>query len=417
MADSVLHGDFEMGMKKENETEKDAEKGTKKENEAEKDVEKGTKKDDDDDKSEKKKKKRLLLYVMFGGNGWIGAQFKEHLRSTQSEEGSSSYIKVIDAPLGVRADDDAAVLLYLEKLVREQRETELKISELNRDIPVYEFRGVICFVGRTHGPGCPNIDYLEQKGKLVENVRDNLYAPATLALTCAMLGLHLVYLGTGCIFDSYQQQQQKEKEGEKKKENAVPSFTESDPPNYFGSSYSVIKGFTDRLLHHPMFLSSSSKNENKSQTGTVLNLRIRMPISQLDAPRDFVTKIAGYKRVIDVPNSVSVLPTLFPLIVRWIEDRRVGTFNLVNPGAISHVQVLELYKRYVQPAHEIRTFSVEEMEKQVVSQRSNNVLDTALVEQEYRYYFNRPMPSAAEAIAAVLHVRGLLMQAKEFKKN
>ena len=39
-------------------------------------------------------------------------------------------------------------------------------------------------------------------------------------------------------------------------------FTENDSPNFFGSNYSLIKGFTDRLM---------------KQTNC-LNLRIRMPI-------------------------------------------------------------------------------------------------------------------------------------------
>ena len=42
-------------------------------------------------------------------------------------------------------------------------------------------------------------------------------------------------------------------------------FNESSLPNFFGSSYSIVKGFTDQLMH--LF-------ENN-----VLNLRIRMPIT------------------------------------------------------------------------------------------------------------------------------------------
>ena len=63
---------------------------------------------------------------------------------------------------------------------------------------------VISFIGRTHGTigdkEYTTIDYLEQPGKLVENIRDNLFSPISLALACKEQNIHYTYLGTGCIF-------------------------------------------------------------------------------------------------------------------------------------------------------------------------------------------------------------------------
>lgn len=56
-------------------------------------------------------------------------------------------------------------------------------------------------IGRTSGPGCNSIDYLEDK--LKENINDNLYSPLILSLLCDYYKIHLTYLGTGCIFDGY----------------------------------------------------------------------------------------------------------------------------------------------------------------------------------------------------------------------
>jgi 3,5-epimerase/4-reductase len=106
---------------------------------------------------------------MFGGNGWIGGMVKKVLRQ-QGEV-------VVDARS--RADDEDGIVA---------------------DIEYYDPDRILCLVGRTHGPGYSTIDYLEQKGKLVENVRDNLFAPVALALIASNYGLHLTYLGTGCIF-------------------------------------------------------------------------------------------------------------------------------------------------------------------------------------------------------------------------
>jgi len=64
----------------------------------------------------------------------------------------------------------------------------------------------------------------------------------------------MLYFGTGCIFHYDEVHTE---------ENQV-GFTEEDYPNFFGSAYSTIKGKVDTLMR---------------QYPTVLNARIRMPIS------------------------------------------------------------------------------------------------------------------------------------------
>ena len=79
----------------------------------------------------------------------------------------------------------------------------------NREDMIEEIKSVkpthiVSFIGRTHGcigdKKCTTIDYLEQEGKLVENVRDNLYSPIMLAMLSKEYNFHYTYLGTGCIF-------------------------------------------------------------------------------------------------------------------------------------------------------------------------------------------------------------------------
>jgi 3,5-epimerase/4-reductase len=257
-----------------------------------------------------------MLWLMFGGNGWIGGMVKKVLR----EQGEV----VVDAR--ARADDEDGIVA---------------------DIEYYDPDRILCLVGRTHGPGYSTIDYLEQKGKLVENVRDNLFAPVALALIASNYGLHLTYLGTGCIF-TYKEEEQ--------------IFSELDRPNFFGSGYSTVKGFTDRLMH---FFSNS-----------VLNLRIRMPIVGYHHPRNFVTKITSYEKICSIPNSMTVLEDMIPAMIQMAKDSKTGTVNLTNPGVISHNEMLELYKKHVDPSFEWTNFSQEEQAKILLSERSNNELTT-----------------------------------------
>lgn len=56
-----------------------------------------------------------------------------------------------------------------------------------------------------------------------------------------------------------------------------------------------------------------------------------------------------------------------------------GIMNYTNPGAISHNEIMELYKSYVDPEFSWKNFSVEEQAEVIKAPRSNNLLDTARV--------------------------------------
>ena len=281
--------------------------------------------------------------LVYGHAGWIGRQFIELLQQERAKE-----LDAFDFVLGNSRVDDTPSLY----------------KELDEVSPSH----VISFIGRTHGTigatKYTTIDYLEQPGKLVENVKDNLFSPISLALACKERNIHYTYLGTGCIFNY------KNMEGVPGKVNDIEQeegFEEDDIPNFFGSGYSVVKGFTDRLMHQ--------LSEN------VLNLRIRMPIVAKEHPRNFITKIVNYSKVCSVPNSMSVLDELLPIVISMLKSRIVGTVNLTNPGVISHNEILEMYKKHVDPDFTWNNFSVEEQRKILACDRSNNYLDTAVLEK------------------------------------
>ena len=272
---------------------------------------------------------KLLIY---GSRGWIGSQFIKLLEKENIEYvcGKS------------RVDNDINL--------REE------IKEINPT-------NIISFIGRTHGKIdnkiYTTIDYLEEKGKLVDNIRDNLYSPIKLSIISEELNIHYTYIGTGCIF-KYDKEHKFGKE-----ENG---FKESELPNFFGSSYSIVKGYTDRLI----------KNFNN-----VLNLRIRMPITDEQNPRNFITKIITYEKICSIPNSMTVLPDLLPNVIDMLKRGIVGTYNLTNPGLISHNEILEMFKEIVDNKFEYKNFTVKEQSEILLSDRSNNYLDTTKLESLY----------------------------------
>jgi len=271
--------------------------------------------------------------LIYGSNGWIGSQFIKLL-----DDNNVRYI------IGKSRTDNNIALKY-------------EIDEIN---PTH----IVSFIGRTHGKIgdkiYTTIDYLEQDGKLLENMRDNLYSPLLLANICKSKKIHYTYLGTGCIFKFDEQHPfGQEKNG----------FNEYDLPNFFGSSYSIVKGFTDRLMH--------------LYNNDVLNLRIRMPITNEYNPRNFITKITKYEYICSIPNSMTVLPELLPYVLDMMRNKITGTINLTNPGLISHNEILEMYKEIVDPNFQWKNFSMEEQRKILAADRSNNFLDTKQLECMY----------------------------------
>ena len=91
----------------------------------------------------------------------------------------------------------------------------------------------------------------------------------------------------------------------------------------------------------------------------VLILRVRMPISDDLSPRNFVTKISKYERVVNIPNSMSVLHDLLPVSIEMTLHDCRGVFNFTNPGAISHNEILDLYKQYIDPSFTYKNFTLE----------------------------------------------------------
>ena len=274
-----------------------------------------------------------IKVLVYGSKGWIGSQFIDILKSND--------------------------IIYYEGKSRVNNIANLKV-ELIDISPTH----VIAFIGRTHGKigekVYTTIDYLEEPGKLVDNVNDNLFSPLVLAFLCKELNIHFTYLGTGCIF----KYDDKHPFGQE-----INGFTEDAAPNFFGSSYSTVKGFTDQLM--------------KFFDDSVLNLRIRMPIIGEYNPRNFITKIATYEKICSIPNSMTVLPELLPKVLDMMQNRVTGTMNLTNPGLISHNEILEMYKEIVDHDFVWQNFSAEEQRKILTSDRSNNYLDTSRLEGLY----------------------------------
>ena len=274
-----------------------------------------------------------MKFLIYGSQGWIGNKVITYLSSQN-----------IDFICGTSRVND--------------------VFNLENEILNSNCTHIISLIGRTHGTyenvKIETIDYLEKPGKLVENVRDNLYSPILLAILAQRYNLHFTYLGTGCIFDY---------DNNHPLEPPLHGFTEESKPNFFGSSYSIVKGFTDQLM--TMYADHT------------LNVRIRMPITDEVNSRNFITKITRYSRICSIPNSMTILDELIPYMIDMSIKKITGTINLTNPGRISHNEILMMYRDIVDPNFTWQNFTIEEQDQILASKRSNNYLETERLQELY----------------------------------
>lgn len=216
-----------------------------------------------------------------------------------------------------------------------------------RDFETYKPTRVLNAAGVT---GRPNVDWCEDNKQTV--IRTNVIGTLNLADVCWNAGIHCTLYATGCIF-----------EYDDAHVIGGSGFTEDERANFDGSFYSFTKGMCEDMLR--VYLDHLTV------------LRVRMPISDDMLPRNFITKIVRYDKVVDIPNSMTVLTELLPASLALSERRIPGIFNFTNPGAISHNECLAAYKKHVDPNYTWKNFTVAEQDLILKARRSNNTLNAS----------------------------------------
>lgn len=259
-----------------------------------------------------------MRILLFGATGWIGQKMLPLL----------SEHEVITTDVRLNSSSDLGGLLDLHK-------------------PSH----VLNCAGIT---GRPNIDQCEEIKTLV--LETNVVGTARLAMECDHRGIHNTHLATGCIFEYDDTHPIPDKTWNGR---GFPGRLDDDKPNFDKSFYSFSKIMTENILRH---------------LPTSLILRLRMPITGDFHSRNFITKILNYSKVCSMPNSMSVLNDLLPLIPDLMTKKTLGIINFVNPGVIAHNDILDLYAQIVDPTYTYANFTVEEQSKVLKAGRSNTAL-------------------------------------------
>ena len=204
--------------------------------------------------------------------------------------------------------------------------------------------------------GVPNIDQCEVEKE--RTIIANTVIPSILAIECWKLDIKLIHIGSGCIYC-------KESPNLISRHEALniridSGWKETDPANP-ASFYSKTKYAADLAI---------------GDMDNVAILRIRMPISDKNSPRNLITKLRRYNKVIDIPNSVTFTEDLVRCVDYFIKNDIVGVYHVTNSKPLSAAYIIKEYQKYF-PDHKFEIINEEQLGKLTIAKRSNCLLDNS----------------------------------------
>jgi 3,5-epimerase/4-reductase len=215
-------------------------------------------------------------------------------------------------------------------------------------LSAYEPDVLINCIGKT---GRPNVDWCESHKE--ETMNANVTIPFLLSEYCKNNNVHLIQIGSGCIYFG-------------------------DSPCKGHTSHSVDPGWRETDFANPESFYSKTKYSCDLMLGPmphVTTLRIRMPVSDKDVPRNLINKLRGYQKVIDIPNSMTFMSDLTRCIDWAVSNRPGGIYHVANPQPLTAARIMKEYQKYV-PDHSFEYITGRQLDAMTTAKRSNCILNT-----------------------------------------
>ena len=202
--------------------------------------------------------------------------------------------------------------------------------------------------------GKPNVDACESSK--ADTIVGNVVFPANLAAFCSQNCVTLAHISSGCIYNGYSKH-----------------FTEEDSPNFDfqnGSFYSGTKALAEQLI---------LKQDPNSYI-----FRLRIPFDEYVSPRNYITKILNYDKLLNAENSFSHRADFAKYTIDLLESNAPkGIYNVTNKGSMTTEEAIEMIKDHKISNKNFEFFdNLDSFTSEVVAPRSNCVLDTSKIENQ-----------------------------------
>jgi len=186
-------------------------------------------------------------------------------------------------------------------------------AALKRDKPEF----LINSAGYT---GKPNVDACEIHK--TECLFGNAVFPGIVAKACAEAGVPWGHVSSGCIYTGCRAD--------------GTGFTEEDAPNFTFrqnncSFYSGTKALGEEVL---------------ADAANCYLWRLRIPFDNIDNPRNYLTKLMRYAKLLEAANSISQLPEFVAATFAcWEKHIPYGKYNITNPGHVTTREVVAMIEK------------------------------------------------------------------------
>jgi len=208
--------------------------------------------------------------------------------------------------------------------------------------------------------GKPNVDACEIHK--VECLEGNAVFPGIVNEVCAENKVPWGHVSSGCIFTG------SHPDGTGFREEEAPNFSFRQDNCSF---YSGTKALGEEILR---------------DVPNCYIWRLRIPFDQVDNPRNYLSKVITYARLLEARNSLSQLDEFVRATWEcWSRRLPFGIYNVTNPGAVTTHEVVELIQKSalgkrLQAKGKTFSFFADEAEFMKIAAktpRSNCVLDSS----------------------------------------
>lgn len=236
------------------------------------------------------------------------------------------------------------------------RHREIQAATSESLASILREHGVEFLINSAGYTGKPNVDACEKdKSNCLDG---NATLVGRIREACELAGIPFGHVSSGCIFTG---------------SHADGSgFTEDEPPNFSFrqdncSFYSGTKALGEEMI---------------ADCENCYVWRLRIPFDHRDSPRNYLSKVQRYSRLLEATNSLSHLGEFTAACVdSWIQRIPFGIYNVVNGGSVTTRRVTELIAEHLprDRAYDFFDDEVEFMAKAAITPRSNCVLDNSKI--------------------------------------
>jgi len=232
------------------------------------------------------------MIILFGAKGYIGSEFKRQLESQN---------------------------IQFHVWSNTHKTSFNDLEEWYDDAGYPLIKSVINVAGFT---GKPNVDACELDKEAT--IHGNISWPQILTDWCMLNDIPLGHVSSGCIYTG--------------RRSDGKAFTEEDAPNFTFeqnncSFYSGTKAIAEKIV-------------NKWEKSYIWRLRI--PFEENNNPRNYLSKMLNYKKLLNAENSISNKQEFVSACIQSLNKKiPYGIYNVTNTGHTTTEEVVNLLKKTI----------------------------------------------------------------------